>query len=273
MVMGTAHYIAPEQALGQQAEPASDVYSLAVVGYECLVGHRPFLSENAVTVAMMHIRDVPPPLPPDVPPGTRALIEATLVKDPRQRYRSGGEFACAVTAIRSGRPLPVPSGLATAGTPIPLATPPVTHPPGAHPATSTMPPTPHVSRPVRHHMAPQGGTVGSAFAGMPPIWRPHRRVGLWVLIVVLVVVVVGLATWVITLATRNGGGTPPAPGSPAITRHLGEPSVSAQPYFQRGVIGYQPGSAGCERNEMTGRGETVNASVVGTSCASEENTR
>src|SRR5882757_123797 len=53
MVMGTAHYIAPEQALGQEAESASDVYSLAVVGYECLVGHRPFLSENAVTVAMM----------------------------------------------------------------------------------------------------------------------------------------------------------------------------------------------------------------------------
>ena len=65
MVMGTAHYVAPEQAIGQQAEPASDVYSLAVVGYECLAGHRPFLSENAVTVAMMHIRDVPPPLPPE----------------------------------------------------------------------------------------------------------------------------------------------------------------------------------------------------------------
>ena len=115
MVMGTAHYIAPEQALGEEAEPASDVYSLAVVGYECLVGHRPFLSENAVTVAMMHIRDVPPPLPPDVPPGARALIEATLVKDPRQRYRNGGEFAAAAAAVRAGLPLPTPSGLTMAG--------------------------------------------------------------------------------------------------------------------------------------------------------------
>src|SRR2546421_127918 len=96
MVMGTAHYIAPEQALGQAAEPASDVYSLAVCGYECLAGHRPFLSESSVTVAMMHIRDIAPPLPPDVPPAARAVIEATLVKDPRQRYNSGGEFAAAV---------------------------------------------------------------------------------------------------------------------------------------------------------------------------------
>src|SRR5207302_3684409 len=46
MVMGTAHYIAPEQALGQDAEPTSDVYSLAVCGYECLTGCRPFRSEN-----------------------------------------------------------------------------------------------------------------------------------------------------------------------------------------------------------------------------------
>jgi serine/threonine protein kinase len=114
MVMGTAHYIAPEQALGHPAEPASDVYSLAVCGYECLAGHRPFLSENAVTVAMMHIRDMPPPLPPDVPPAARAVIEATLIKDPRQRYNNGGEFAAAVAAVRAGLPLPTPSGLVNA---------------------------------------------------------------------------------------------------------------------------------------------------------------
>ncbi|WP_298177232.1 serine/threonine-protein kinase [Saccharomonospora sp.] len=159
MVMGTAHYIAPEQALGHDAEPASDVYSLAVCGYECLAGHRPFLSEHAVSVAMMHIRDIAPPLPPDVPPGVRAVVEATLVKDPRQRYANGGEFANAVAAVRAGRPLPPPSGLAAAGylthpvqanthpaqgAPMALSSPqtPVPGPvgPGSHPSMAPVPP-------------------------------------------------------------------------------------------------------------------------------------
>ena len=106
MVMGTAHYIAPEQAAGNEAGPAGDVYSLAVVGYECLAGYRPFSADSAVSVAMMHIRDQPPPLPADVPSAARALIEAAMVKDPRQRYRTGGEFAAAVAAVRAGHRLP-----------------------------------------------------------------------------------------------------------------------------------------------------------------------
>jgi serine/threonine protein kinase len=108
MVMGTAHYIAPEQAAGNAAGPAGDVYSLAVVGYECLAGQRPFSAGNSVSVAMMHIRDRPPPLPADVPAAVRALIETALVKDPWQRYSTGGEFAAAVAAVRAGHRLPLP---------------------------------------------------------------------------------------------------------------------------------------------------------------------
>ncbi len=110
MVMGTAQYIAPEQALGQVAGPASDVYSLGVVGYEAVSGRRPFTSDNALTVAMMHIRDTPPPLPTDVPDPVRDLLMVTLVKDPEQRYRSGGEFADAVAAVRAGSRAPLPAG-------------------------------------------------------------------------------------------------------------------------------------------------------------------
>lgn len=117
MVMGTAHYIAPEQASGAEAGPSGDVYSLGIVGYECLAGHRPFRAESAVAVAMMQVRDLPPPLPDSVPLHARELIEATLVKDPTLRYASGGEFAAAVAAVRRGEPLPAPGELVGPFTP------------------------------------------------------------------------------------------------------------------------------------------------------------
>jgi serine/threonine-protein kinase len=141
MVMGTAHYIAPEQASGAEAGPAGDVYSLGIVGYECLVGHRPFRAESAVAVAMMQVRDEPPPLPDTIPGPVRQLVLATLVKDPTQRYATGGEFAEAVAAVRRGELVPVPASISGA---TPIVSPPAPPIRGRSTAVATPPPAPAV---------------------------------------------------------------------------------------------------------------------------------
>src|SRR5581483_12350894 len=114
LVLGTAHYIAPEQAVGEDAGPASDVHSLGVVGYECLAGRRPYHADSSADVAAMHVNDPLPPLPSDVPPQIRKLIEYALVKNPDKRYRDGTEFTAAVAAVRRGRPAPSPGSLSEA---------------------------------------------------------------------------------------------------------------------------------------------------------------
>lgn len=127
MVMGTAQYIAPEQALGQEATAASDVYSLGVVGYEALSGRRPFGGGGTLTVAMKHVQEPPEPMPADLPAPIRELIDITLTKDPAGRYSNGGEFADAVAAVRAGHHPPPPGRVPTGATrmvaPVPLAAP------------------------------------------------------------------------------------------------------------------------------------------------------
>src|SRR5687767_11122187 len=87
-VLGTAAYISPEQASGETATPASDVYALGVVAYQCLSGRRPFEGDNPLDIAMRHVRDAPRPLPADIPPQVRAIVERSMSKTPAGRYPS-----------------------------------------------------------------------------------------------------------------------------------------------------------------------------------------
>ena len=85
MVVGTAQYISPEQAQGEQATPQSDIYSLGVVAYEGIAGHRPFTGATPVDIAAAHVNDTVPPLPDAVDFQLREFIMSMLSKDPRDR--------------------------------------------------------------------------------------------------------------------------------------------------------------------------------------------
>jgi eukaryotic-like serine/threonine-protein kinase len=103
IVMGTALYVFPEQATGQPLTGSSDIYSLGVVAYECLAGDPPFVSDQAIAIAIMHKHDPVPPLPNDVPRPVADLVYAMLAKEPRDRPQTARHVAERADVIREAR--------------------------------------------------------------------------------------------------------------------------------------------------------------------------
>ena len=101
-VMGTVQYLSPEQASGHPASPATDIYSLGIVAYECLAGRRPFTGESQVAIAMAQINEQPPPLPPTIAAPVQNLVMAMTAMKPEDRPASAAAVARAATALRRG---------------------------------------------------------------------------------------------------------------------------------------------------------------------------
>lgn len=107
-VMGTAHYISPEQAQGNIVGPTTDIYSLGVVMYEMATGELPFRGENPVSVALKHINDTP--MPPrsvfgDIPISLEAVIIKSMAKNPNERYRSAEAVRDDLKRVIEGLPV------------------------------------------------------------------------------------------------------------------------------------------------------------------------
>jgi eukaryotic-like serine/threonine-protein kinase len=103
-VIGTAQYLSPEQARGDEVTAASDCYAVGIVLYEMLTGRVPFDGDRPVAVAMKQISDEPAPLravEPSVPPELEAVVMRALAKRPSERYRTAGEFSRALSEART----------------------------------------------------------------------------------------------------------------------------------------------------------------------------
>jgi serine/threonine-protein kinase len=100
-VMGTPHYLSPEQAQGQDVTAVSDLYSIGVMLYEALAGRVPFEADSAVAIAMMqvsHTPQRPSSINPNVSPALDAVVMRALEKDPGRRFQSAEAFIAALDA-------------------------------------------------------------------------------------------------------------------------------------------------------------------------------
>ncbi|MCH2180596.1 MAG: serine/threonine protein kinase [Mariniblastus sp.] len=92
MTMGTPMYMSPEQVEGKQVDPRSDIYSLGVTAYHMLAGEPPYDGDNALAIALKHIKNQPQPLQdirPDIPPELVHVVNGMMSKNPDDRPASG----------------------------------------------------------------------------------------------------------------------------------------------------------------------------------------
>ncbi len=111
-ILGTPSYLSPEAARGYTATAQSDVYSLAIIAYECLAGHPPFVDASPIRVLMQQIESVPPPLQRpmslgEVPPLIAHTIMENLAKSPAQRATNALEFARSLSRAAASSQVPI----------------------------------------------------------------------------------------------------------------------------------------------------------------------
>jgi tRNA A-37 threonylcarbamoyl transferase component Bud32 len=204
-VLGTAGYLAPEQAAGGEATPASDVYAAGVVLYEMLAGQPPFTGEHPVAVAVAHQRAKVPPLGdkrPGLPPGVLSVVSRSLEKDPSRRFRDASQMRTELAAVGGpGAAQTIGAGAAGAAT---LGAGGVTLPLAASPGPTAL-------RPADADTPSNGGRrPGREKNGRS---RPPRR---GVVIAGLVGAAVG-ATALGTILLTGGGGSDPTLGAARVT--------------------------------------------------------
>jgi eukaryotic-like serine/threonine-protein kinase len=194
-VLGTPHYLAPEQAQGRPAEPLSDVYALAVVGYEMITGRRPFSGDSMVTTALAHISQPAPQLSDEVPEPLRTTVMAALAKDPRQRPSSAAAFVEALELAPEDLPEELVVAAASAVSPV------VAGVPVGLPADAALPTSVIVTNPAA---AQSGAPGGLPELGDEVVTEVHPRRPAW-LVPVLAVATVLLA---VALVAVTAGGLP-----------------------------------------------------------------
>jgi hypothetical protein len=228
VTLGSVDYFSPEQARGEEATVASDIYALGVVLYEMLTGRRPFHGETAYQTAISRLTREPPPLAalaPDVPDGLAAIVRRAMAREPRDRYATAAELRDSLAAWRATDATQAAAAAAAVAAPSP--------PTRVADAVATLP-------------MPMATTAADRYPRAPldrPVAAPRRRaLPAWLLpatVTIVALAVIGFAGATLLDALTGGdesGGalsvatsTPSLTSSPSPTPRSPTPSPTATP--------------------------------------------
>ncbi len=216
-LMGTPHYMSPEQAIAKGVDTRTDIYAMGVILYEAATGRRPFSAESLYELLRMHIEFTPASpvhARPDMPPEYAQVILRALAKDPAMRFQSAAEMKNAL--MDASRQLPETEWRSIV--------------PGAHNPGPGWSPSSHGGTPITGQSHPSPRVTANP--SQPPIHtakpvRPNRKTGLFVGLGILGCLLLA----VIVFAQQES-----APGSPQAMATPGQPSRTEIPALQEAPL-------------------------------------
>lgn len=219
-VMGTVQYLSPEQASGHAASPATDIYSLGIVAYECLAGKRPFTGESQVAIAMAQINDTPPPLAATIAEPVRNFVMSMIAKKPEDRPATASAVARAATALRRG-------DVAGAAAIVPA----IAGGLAMDEATKLL--TPGLATQEATRLLPTAGAAGAAVAaadtaGDEPA-KKKRSPWTWPLVALIALLLIVLGGTLFALFANQGAQPTPTTSAPSASESRTPPSPTPSP--------------------------------------------
>ncbi len=233
-VLGTAHYISPEQAQGKELTAASDIYSLGVVMYEATTGKLPFDGPDAVSVAMMQVQDEPLPpsaINPNIDPALEDIILCAMAKSPADRFATANDMRLALNDYLAGRPVNLggASDFTSASTRVIGTVPPAVPPMPPMDATQAMPGVGGVA-PVTNP-----GLSGKSYRVEEP--PKSKRNAVIAVAVVAALAIVGF----VAFALMGGGGSDDKPVPNVVGKTVEEATTLLEADgFAIGTVDYAP---------------------------------
>ncbi|RVU96658.1 Stk1 family PASTA domain-containing Ser/Thr kinase [Coriobacteriales bacterium OH1046] len=230
-VLGTAHYVSPEQTQGKDLGPTTDIYSLGVVMYEAATGQVPFQGDDAISVALKQVNELPVPpsqINPAIDPALESIILKCMEKDPANRFQSANELYRVLRDYLAGRITSIPTTTQVAT---------ITNTANLDSAAATMTSTRPIARAARQSATGQYRPQTATQQALEmEAGRRKRKIRNTVLGILASLAVIAAAIFFVTSVLGDREGQYPVPNYMYLSQEEAEQQIEADEHFTLGEV-------------------------------------